>query len=346
VTVIILGFNDRDHLPEALRSVLAQRYSSFRVMFVDNASSDRSIDLVKVQFPQVETVRLHRNIGYAGAYAMVLPRAFGDGCDCAVLLNADVSVEPDWLNELVQSAHANPSIGFAQPKILLWDGHRLNSFGNHINYLGFGYCGHCNEEDSQAFDFDREAPFVSGASMLVKRDAYLDSGGIDASFFNYVEDQDLVWRGRMLGWRSVVSARSRMRHKYQFLNPARNSRKMYWYELNRMRFVLQNYSALMLVLLLPAFCAMEALVLVHSALNGYVSQKCAAYLDLARMWPIVRDRRRQIQRSRKVSDRMLIQWLSTSIEFPGLEVRPGLAAVNGALSLYFALVKACLRLSA
>lgn len=335
IAVIVLGYNDLQHLEGALESTLCQDYPNYRTIFVDSASSDDSVAFVKQRFPGVEVISLQVNLGYAGAYRVVLSQVLDDACDAAVLLNADVEVDANWLSELVQSAYASEDIGFAQPKIYLWDGRVLNSFGNCLNFLGFGYCGRYGEPDSDATTRDAEVALASGACLLVKRLAYWDVEGLDESFFAYVEDQDLVWRGRMRGWRAVASAESKMRHKYRFLDPSRNKQKVLLYERNRIRFIVKNYSLGLIVCIAPAFVLVEVGILFQGVLRGYLWQKCRAYVEVVHGLPRLLAARRRVQQDRVVGDCDLILLMSPTIEFPELGGGLGMRVLARCLGMYY-----------
>ena len=340
IAVLILGYNDERYLSDALRSTQAQSYTNYDLLYIDNASSDDSLSFVRSASPGVRVLSNERNLGYAGAYREVLERVFAEGYDAAVLLNADVIVHERWLEELVRSGYAAPDIALAQPKIFLWDGEgndRANTFGNEIHFLGFGFCGHYKEPDGPAFADDREITFASGASLLVKRGPYLEIGGLDESFFAYLEDQDLGWRARMRGYRCILSARSVMWHKYSFTKSPRNGWKFYLLERNRLFFVYKNYSWRTVLLLLPAFLFMEVGVLADSVVKGYFLDKLRAYRDFARNLPALRGKRRAAQAMRVVSDRQLFAQFVPAIRFEEID-SPLLALANAFLGIYYRIV--------
>ena len=337
IAVLILGYNDERHLPDALNSARAQSYANYELVYIDNASTDGSLAFVAAAHPAVRILANRRNLGYAGAYREALDLVFAEGCDAAVLLNADVIVDARWLEELVRSGYAAADIAFAQPKIFLWDGKandRANTFGNEIHYLGFGFCGHYTGLDGPAFANDREVTFASGASLLVKRGPYLEVGGLDERFFAYLEDQDLGWRARMRGYRSVLSARSLMWHKYTFTKSPKNGWKFYLLERNRLFFLYKNYSLRTILLLLPAFLFMEVGVIADSIAKGYFRDKLRAYRDFARELPTLRLKRRAAQAMRAVPDRQLFARFVPAIRFEEID-SPLLAVANVFLGVYY-----------
>lgn len=340
IAVLILGYNDEKNLKEALDSALDQTYKNYQVIYIDNASTDASLSSVRENYPQLETIAYEKNLGYAGAYAKVLKETFEKDYDGAVLLNSDVIVDKNWLEELVTSAYRDEKIAIAQPKIFLANEnkHLANTFGNHINYLGFGFCGHYKKQDDENFNCDQEIISASGASLLVKKQVYEKIGGLDEKFFAYLEDQDLSWRALMQGYKIVLAAKSVMWHKYVFQKNARNSWKFFTLERNRLYFLFKNYSAKTLFLLAPMFLVMEIGILADSLSKGYFLDKIRAYGaffgNIGLLW---RDRK-IIQNRRILSDKKLFSKLSPTVDFEEIN-SPALVIANKILSGYYKLIK-------
>jgi len=349
IVVLVLGYDDAEHLPSCLDALAAQTYRNFSVRLIDNASSDGSLELVRTRYPHIPAERNAVNLGYAGAYSHALRELFSgatsDGAappDAAVLLNPDVVVDKSWLTELVRSAFTDPKIALAQAKVLLWQDGKpssvLNSAGNAVNYLGFGFCADYRVEDGPRFAEDREVSYPSGSSLLVKRLPYVDTGGLEPTFESYVEDQDLAWRARLMGYRVIVAARARCWHKYQFGRTARNHRKFYLLERNRLWFLLRTYQLRTLLAVSPAFLVMEAGTLADALLHGYLGDKLHAYVDALGALPGVLRARRAIQARRRLDDREVFGWLSPRVRYPEID-SVALRLANRMLAGYHAVAK-------
>jgi GT2 family glycosyltransferase len=341
IAVLILFYNDEANVSDALGSISRQSYPDYKVICIDNASTDGTIDVIRALYPETDIVTNEINLGYAGAYRQMLRRVFMEDFDAAVLINSDVIVDTDWLSELVRSAYADESIAIAQPKIFLWDnkGNNLaNTFGNKIHFLGFGFCGHYRQIDDPSYAEDLDIASASGACMLIKKNAYLDIGELDDKFFAYVEDQDLSWRAKMKGYRIILSAKSIIWHKYVFHETRRNPYKFYLIERNRLYFILKNYSLKTMLLLFPAFLVMECGVILHSVTQGYFRAKMAGYFVFIRNFRPLLAGRRDIQRKRRLSDKMLFNEIDPVIAFDEIE-SPLLNLANLFLKGYYKCIK-------
>lgn len=324
IAILILGHNDKTHLDDALVSVLDQTYDNYEIIYIDNGSTDGSVDFMITNYPDIRLIDNKINIGYAPAYNNTLQNIFSNGFEVAVLLNSDVIVDKNWLAELVKSAYQDQAIATVQSKILLWNNGKsniINTDGGKINYLGFGFCGNYKKNASGRNTQDIDIAFASGCSMLIKKDTYSKIGGLDDEFFAYVEDQDFGWRARMSGYRNILSARSTVWHKYEF-KKTKNRNKFYLLERNRLYFIFKNYSLKTIILIMPALLLMELGIICYSLLNGFFIDKLRSYLDfLLNMKKLSADRR-IVQGKRMVSDRQLFSHLSPTLDFEDISSLP------------------------
>jgi GT2 family glycosyltransferase len=338
--VLILGYNDEKNINEAISSSINQTYENYQVIYIDNASTDASLSFVRKNYLDIKIVANKKNLGYAGAYAEILTETFKKDFSCAVLLNSDTIVDKNWLSELVASAYKDESIAIAQSKIFLsgenWA--LANTFGNKINYLGFGFCGHYKKIDNENFNHDQEIISASGASLLVKKDAYLKIGGLDEKFFAYLEDQDLSWRAQMQGYKIVLSAKSVMWHKYVFQKNARNHWKFFTLERNRLFFLFKNFEIKTLILIAPMFFLMEIGILGDATTKGYLWDKIRSYGAFFSNIGMLRRDRQMIQQGRQLTDSELFEKLSPTVDFEEIQ-SPALSIANKILSAYYTLIK-------
>jgi len=118
VTVIVANLNGREHLPELLASLAKQSYRNHEIVFVDNGSTDGSVEFVRETLPGAKVISLEKNYGFAEAVNIGAEVAAGD---LYCLLNNDTRVAADWLEKLVTSVCRSPSIGAVCSKILFWE---------------------------------------------------------------------------------------------------------------------------------------------------------------------------------------------------------------------------------
>jgi GT2 family glycosyltransferase len=168
VSIVILNYNGANYLQQFLPSVLATQYSNFEVVVADNASTDNSIALIKEKFPAVKIITNATNEGFAGGYNWALKKV---EADYYVLLNSDVSVDPNWIQPMVDLLESNPAIGACQPKILSHASPTIFEYagacGGWIDFLGYpfsrGRVFDVCEKDEKQYDEAAQIFWATGA---------------------------------------------------------------------------------------------------------------------------------------------------------------------------------------
>ena len=171
----------------------------------DNASTDKSLELLSVDFPAVKTILLERNYGFAEGYNRALAQI---EAEYFVLLNSDVEVKDDWISPMSQYLDTHPEVAACQPKILSW--HAPDKFeyagaaGGYMDAWGYPYCRGrvMNTVETDEGQYDTVAPvfWATGAALMVRSAVYREAGGLDARFFAHMEEIDFCWRLRSRGY--------------------------------------------------------------------------------------------------------------------------------------------------
>ncbi len=203
VAVVILNWNGKGLLSTYLPSVL-EHSSGAEVIVIDNASSDGSVDLLKVSFPEVRVIQNPSNLGYAGGYNLGLAELKHD---YFILLNSDVEVTPCWIQPIIDRMEKTSAIGIVQPKIL--DAKERSHFeyagacGGFLDRYAYPYCRgrlfDTLEKDEGQYDDPMEVHWASGACLFIRSVLFNELGGLDEDLFAHMEEIDLCWRARGKG---------------------------------------------------------------------------------------------------------------------------------------------------
>lgn len=214
--VVILNWNGRKLLERYLPSVV-QHTPDAEIVVADNGSTDDSLLWLRMHHPEVKSVVLDCNYGFAGGYNRALREV---DADYVVLLNSDVEVTDGWLEPLVEVLDQNADIAVVAPKLRSVNEPRCFEYagaaGGFIDYLGYPFCRGrilaTVEEDCGQYDERRDIFWASGAAMCCRREVFLQMGGFDEDFFAHMEEIDLQWRMQLAGWRIAVEPRSVVYH--------------------------------------------------------------------------------------------------------------------------------------
>ncbi len=216
-SVVILNWNGEQILDKFLPSVIAySALEDYEVVVADNCSTDNSIAILK-QYPSVRLIQLDKNYGFAEGYNRAIQQI---DSQYIVLLNSDVEVTESWLKTMLDFVDNHPDVVAVQPKILSYVNRNYfehaGACGGFLDYFGYPYCRgrvlNKVEEDKGQYDTVCDVFWTSGACMLVRRDVYLQVGGLDALFFAHMEEIDLCWRLNARGYRLVCLPQSVVYH--------------------------------------------------------------------------------------------------------------------------------------
>jgi GT2 family glycosyltransferase len=187
------------------------------IVVADNGSTDLSVAMLKERFPSVRLITFDRNCGFAEGYNKAISLI---DSPCAVLLNSDVEVSPNWMDAPLAALDGNPSIAAVQPKIRsLRNKNRFEyagAAGGFIDKYGYPYCRgrimSVIEEDHGQYDTPVDVLWATGACLFIRTGVFREAGGFDPRFFAHQEEIDLCWRLRARGYRIVCTPESAVYH--------------------------------------------------------------------------------------------------------------------------------------
>jgi GT2 family glycosyltransferase len=233
--IVIVNWNTKDLLRRCLQTVLASTGSlTFKVVVVDNASTDGSPDMVRAEFPSVEVIASQTNGGFSYGNNLGL-KALGyhgkGDIDAgapryALLLNPDTEVPSESLFGMVQFMDSRPDVGVAGPKLVLEDGSldvacRRSFPTPMVSFYRFSGLSKLFPHNprfgryNMTFvdpDVELEVDSVVGAYMQVRREAIRDAGLLDEAFFMYGEDLDWAFRIKEAGWKVFYHPQVMVKH--------------------------------------------------------------------------------------------------------------------------------------
>jgi GT2 family glycosyltransferase len=217
VAVVILNWNGLKHLEQFLTSVLASTYPNLDIVVGDNASTDGSVAFLTGRYPTVRIIENDQNYGFTGGYNRVLAQV---EADYYVLLNSDVEVTPDWIEPVITLMESDEAIAAAGPKLRSFAQKThfeyAGAAGGFIDCLGYPFCRgrifDVLEEDTGQYDTSGEVFWASGAALFIKKKLWDAAGGFDESFFAHIEEIDLCWRLKNMGYKVVYCPQSVVYH--------------------------------------------------------------------------------------------------------------------------------------
>ncbi len=216
VAIVLLNWNGVSLLKEFLPSVVVNSKAA-KVYIIDNGSTDDSVAFVEEHYPSISLIKLDENLGFCRGYNEGLKKI---KASYYVLLNTDVEVTAGWLEDPIRVLSTDDTVGICQPKIKAWK--QKDSFeyagaaGGYIDTLGYPFCRgrlfEKLEEDKGQYNDFKEIFWASGACLFIKAELFHRSKGFDANFFAHMEEIDLCWRVKNMGYKTIYCGTSTVYH--------------------------------------------------------------------------------------------------------------------------------------
>jgi GT2 family glycosyltransferase len=303
IALVVVNWNGGDTLLRCLRSVAVQERPPERVIVVDNASQDGSMDRAVAEFAFVEPMRMAANVGFAAANNAAL-RASAD-CDWVALLNPDAFAAPSWLARLTAAAERNPEYAaFASQLRQAAQENLLDGAGDIYHVSGLAWRGGHGQPLPEAGE-PRDVFSPCAAAALYRRDALLDVGGFDERYFCYLEDVDLGFRLRLRGHRCLYVPDAVVAHVGSGTTEKGSAFSTYHGHRNLVWTFFKDMPASLLALYLPQHVLANLLSVVWFSARGQGRAILKAKWDALRGLPAILRERRQVQRARRVRPREL-----------------------------------------
>ncbi|WP_228452412.1 glycosyltransferase family 2 protein [Rathayibacter toxicus] len=226
IAVVVVTHFSGEVLGTCLESVSKATAHKVRIVVVDNATTDDSVRRVLDHHPEVVFHETGQNLGYGAAVNYAVQR-LGPETEWILVTNPDTVFLPDAIDTLYQAALADARLGSLGPRILNPDGsvypsaRALPSLGTGVGHALFarlwpGNPWSARYRRSRAADTlehgRREADWLSGACVMVRRTAFEQIGGFDERYFMYFEDVQLGDSLGQQGWTNIYLADAHVTH--------------------------------------------------------------------------------------------------------------------------------------
>ena len=200
VSIIIVNWNGRKFIEKCLNGLRKQTYKDFSIILVDNGSSDGSLDLISKNYPEVETIALSENLGFATANNIAIKSV---NTEYVALLNNDAVPHPEWLEHLLKALWQNPEAGFATSKMLFYHNSKIIDRAGDVYTTAATALLRGRGKPSETYN-NQEWVFGACAGAALYRTRMLEDIGLfDEDFFLLYEDVDLSFRAQLQGYKCL-----------------------------------------------------------------------------------------------------------------------------------------------
>lgn len=233
ISIVTVGMNHLKYLKDLLPSVVAKDSiastsqniaDEVEMIYVDNCSSDGSVEYIRKNYPQVTIIQNQQPLGFGENNNKGVLAAHGE---YIAIINPDIVIKDDALWQMLKYAGEHENVGIIVPQLLNPDGTLQRSVRRYINLkflVSRGLTkGSDNANDNSVnhylckdIDLSRiqEVDWAIGAAMFMKRELYAELGGFDTDYFLYMEDEDICLRSWKLKRPVVYLPTAKMTHNH------------------------------------------------------------------------------------------------------------------------------------
>jgi GT2 family glycosyltransferase len=285
VSIIIVNWNGLKWLPDCLGSLEKQNYTSYEIVFVDNASKDGSVSWVRTHYPRTKIIINRKNLGFAGANNVGYRKAGGE---YVLFLNNDTRVTKAFLTELVNVLKTDKVIGGVQSKILLMDHPDTHdSVGAFLTPSGFLYHYGFGRKNKSKYDKQIDLYTAKGACMMFRKsvlnEVAVDGNIFDPDYFAYFEESDMCHRVWLAGYRIVYAYKSVIYHKMGATSASMNNAFIQYHSFkNRIRTYLKNLGPKWFFTIVPIHILLCEFYAIIAVLRGNITLGLA--IERALLW--------------------------------------------------------------
>ncbi|MBE2233728.1 MAG: glycosyltransferase family 2 protein [Anaerolinea sp.] len=243
VAIIVLNWRKPAETLACLESLSRITYPNVMHVVVDNGSGDDSVPLIRARYPQAALLETNANLGYAGGNNVGVRWALAHGADFTLILNNDVTVDPGFVESLVEASQQEPGPAVTTPMIcemerpgVIW------TLGSDIDWrTGAPVRRHAGDLRT---DWQRSRPhrvaITPGTAMLVPRKAWECAGLIDEQYFLYYEEADWCQHALRSGCTMVAVPDSCIWHDTEGAAQRTSPAITYYMTRNALRFLSRN----------------------------------------------------------------------------------------------------------
>jgi len=307
ISIIIVNYNGKKWIKNCFDSLLSQTCKSFEIIFVDNGSTDDSVEFIKNNYSddRIKIIQSEKNLGFAGGNNLGFQYVKGN---YVLLLNNDTRATENYLEEFIRGFQEIPSAGSIQSKIVLMnDRSKLDICGSYWTDSSFLY-HYGIWQDQTEEKYNKIMPFFSnkGASMMIKKDVIDKVGLFDEDFWSYYEETDLCNRIWLAGYECWYYPKAVVYHALGGTSLKFDNSYIQFYNFkNKLLSFLKNYEIITLIEVLPTYFFLNVLLSFFWLVKGKWKHFLALYKAI--WWNILHfsktiKKRRIVQSLREETD--------------------------------------------
>ncbi|HXS35730.1 MAG TPA: glycosyltransferase family 2 protein [Flavipsychrobacter sp.] len=305
--VVILSYNGKKWHELFLPKIVEEANTGYDVIVVDNASTDDTYHYLQENFPTIKTLQISINRGFSNGYYEAFKQI---KAKYYILLSADFEVTEGWYPPLYKAMEQHEKLAACQPKIRYWREREYFEYagagGGFIDKLGYLFCRgrifNDLEKDNGQYEDNIEVFWASGGCLMLRADLYHKAGGLDPDLYAHMEEVDLCWRIKNMGYSIGYIGGSTVYHVGGSIISYGSPQKLYYNFRNNLILLIKNEKTSKLLWLFPLRLLLDGVAGARLFITGKFKETATIikahfhfYRDLGKWLQRRRDNKKLIQ---------------------------------------------------
>jgi hypothetical protein len=244
IGIVTVTYNSAQVIEPFLQSILSQEHQEFTLYLIDNASKDKTLDLLKSsQDPRIVVTPNEKNIGVAAGNNQGIQAALSDGCSHILLINNDTEFPSTLVGDMLRACESH-HCDMIVPKMYYFDDpNRIWCAGGAFyRWRGYSSCHFGEGElDHGQYDTPRAVEYCPTCCTMIKAEVFEKIGMMDEKYFVYWDDSDFCYRAMKYGLITYYEPSIKLWHKVSFLTGGGFSEfSLYFGTRNKVYFLIKN----------------------------------------------------------------------------------------------------------
>ena len=296
--IVVPNWNGELLLSKFLENISKQT-RKHTLIVVDNASIDRSVEIIK-NYPNVVLLKNQKNLGFSGGVNAGIKWALKNNFKYIALLNSDALPKADWLENLVDSLNKN-NAKIVTSKIIKTTSEMFDTAGDQYTIWGLPFPRGRNEKDIGQYQNTEEVTAACAGASLYSRSVFEKVGLFDENFFMYFEDVDISLRAQLAGLKIIYEPKAIVYHEIGWSSRKMPKKILFHTTKNLSYLYIKNMPSLLFWRYLPYFSVSLLSRLIASIKHGWIGIWLLAQINVLLALPRLMLLRWRIQKNSTVT---------------------------------------------
>jgi len=196
VSIVVATKNNEAIIKKCLDHIYDQKFKDFTCYVVDDGSTDKTIEIIKREYPKTEIIECNESLGPAHNRNLALEDS---NDEFITFVDSDAFIDKNWIGKAVTKMEVDKSIGLIGGKVYDYHTEKIQSIGGQTHFGGTVWLEDCPLNNERAKIKEKFCHWLPSSTFMIRTQVAKDIGGFDSDYGYLYEDIDISWRVWLAG---------------------------------------------------------------------------------------------------------------------------------------------------